>query len=148
MVTTVGLELDFMKALKNLVSLDYDAVEAYQAAIDRMEDEEYKKALESFKQDHLRHIEEISEFLRKHNETPPEGPSSKSLLTQGKVVLAKLVSERMILRAMRSNEIDTNTAYGRINNYEEIPDEIRGALKRDLQDEKRHLVWLEKTLES
>ena len=67
-------------------------------------------------------------------------------MTQGKVTLANLVSEKMILRAMRSNEIDTNTAYGRINNYEEIPDEIRNSLKRNLQDEKRHLAWLEKTL--
>ena len=89
MVTTVGLESDFMKALKNLVSLDYDAVEAYQAAIDRLEDEEYKKALEGFKQDHLKHIKELSAFLKKHNHTPPTGPSSKSLLTQGKVTLAR-----------------------------------------------------------
>lgn len=148
MVTKVGLQADFMTALKDLVSLDYDAVEAYEAAINRVEDEEYKKTLESFKKDHLRHIEELSEFLKNNNETPPTGPSPKSLLTQGKVVLANLVSEKMILRAMRSNEIDTNTAYGRINNYDDIPQELKGTLSRDLQDEKRHLAWLEKVLES
>ena len=37
--------------------------------------------------------------------------SAKSYLTQGKVILANLIGDLTILRAMRSNEIDTNTAY-------------------------------------
>ena len=58
-----------------------------------------------------------------------------------------LMGDLTILRAMRTNEIDTTTAYGRINNYEDIPKEIRGILKQGLEDERRHLVWLEETLE-
>ena len=146
MVTKVGLQKDFIKALKDLIELDYDAVEAYEAAINRIENEEYKNSLKKFKGDHERHIQELSEFLKENKETPPTGPSAKSLLTQGKVVLANLMGDTAILRAMRSNEIDTNTAYERINNYEEISEEIRGPLKKGLQDEKRHLAWIETQL--
>ena len=148
MTTKVGLQADFIAALKDIISLDYDAVEAYEATINRLENEEHKKILESFKKDHQRHIEELSAFLKKRNDTSPTGASLKSLLTQGKVLLANMIGDKMILRAMRSNEIDTNTAYGRINNDDDIPEEIRDTLRHDLQDEKKHLSWIEKTLDN
>lgn len=147
MVTTVGLQKDFLSALKGLVELDYDAIEAYEAAINRLENEDYKVTFRGFKSDHQSHISEISKFLESCNEAPPLGPSIKSLLTQGKVVLANLVGDNAILRAMRSNEIDTNTAYGRINNYEAIPKEIKEILKKGLLDEKRHLAWIEENID-
>lgn len=146
MVTKVGMQEDFTTALKELIELDYDAIEAYEAAINRLKNENYKSVLNEFKRDHQRHIQELSDFLNDKNETFPTGPSSKSILTQGKVVLANLMGDNLILRAMRSNEIDTNTAYGRINNYENIPEELKESLKKGLQDEKRHLAWIEKTL--
>ena len=147
MTTGVGLETDFMTAIKDLIELDYDAIAAYEAAIDRLNKDEFRKALRNFKIDHEKHVEGLSAFLKSKGEVPPTGPSAKSYLTQGKVILANLIGDLTILRAMRSNEIDTNTAYGRINNYEDIPKEIRGLLKQGLADERRHLAWLEETLE-
>jgi rubrerythrin len=147
MVTTVGLENDFTTAIKDLIELDYDAIAAYDAALSRLDNEDYKSFLTSFKEDHERHITELSSFLTHKGEEVPTGPSAKSYLTQGKVILANLIGDETILRAMRSNEIDTNTAYGRINNYKEIPPEIREPLKRGLHDERRHLEWLEAALD-
>lgn len=147
MVTTVGLETDFITAIKDLIELDYDAIAAYEAAIERMDNETYKNKLNSFKQDHEKHIEGLSAFLQDKGKDGPTGPSVKSYLTQGKVVLANLIGDRTILIAMRSNEIDTNTAYERINNYEDMPQEIRETLKQGLEDERRHLAWLEEILE-
>ncbi|OAQ22089.1 hypothetical protein K457DRAFT_131499 [Linnemannia elongata AG-77] len=57
MVTLVGTQEDFLKALTELIELDYDAVEAYQAAIERIKDPVYKENLEEFQQDHKRHIQ-------------------------------------------------------------------------------------------
>ena len=72
----------------------------------------------------------------------------KSLLTQGKVVLANLFGDEAILGAMKSNEVDTNTAYERMNKYEDAPADIKGALKKGLEDEKRHAAWLQRPLEN
>ncbi|MEB3703017.1 Ferritin-like domain-containing protein [Candidatus Bealeia paramacronuclearis] len=148
MIKIVGLQGDFITALKYLVELDYDAVAAYESAINRLESAPYKATLERFKIDHEGHIQGISEFLRKNDEDAPTGPSVKSIMTQGKVVISNLFGDKAILRAMRSNEIDTNTAYGRINNYERIPDEIKQVLEQGLKDEKKHLAWIEKSLEA
>lgn len=42
MATLVGTQKNFADALKALIELDYDAIEAYKAAIDRLENENYK----------------------------------------------------------------------------------------------------------
>lgn len=147
MTTRVGLEPDFMTAIKDLIELDYDAIAAYDAAIDRLDKEGFRKAFRDFRKDHEKHIEGLSAFLKSKEEVPPTGPSAKSYLTQGKVILANLMGDLTILKAMRTNEIDTTTAYERINIHKGIPKEIRGILKQGLEDERRHLAWLEETFE-
>ncbi|MDP1880136.1 MAG: DUF2383 domain-containing protein [Parachlamydiaceae bacterium] len=146
MITEKELELDFIKAIKDLIELDYDAIAAYEAAIDRLEKEETKNALQDFKKDHEKHVEELSSFIKSKNENPPTGPSFKSVLTKGKVILANIVGDMTILKAMRANEIDTTHAYERINNCPNIPEEISDFLKQGFEDERRHLAWLEKNI--
>ena len=150
MVTAVGLQSDFANALQELVELDYDAVEAYNKAIDRIENEEHKAKLIEFKEDHQRHIEEISNVLRKHGKEVPKGPSTvKQWLTKGKVILGNITGDSGILSAMRSNEIDTNYAYDRMIDRDDIwEDEIKEILKKGQEDEKRHKAWLDSVLSS
>ncbi|MES2608513.1 MAG: ferritin-like domain-containing protein [Pseudomonadota bacterium] len=149
MVTLVGMQDDFGSALKDLIELEYDAVEAYEAAINRLDNEEYRMSITSFMQDHLRHIKEVSELLKKHNETPPSGPSlAKQWLTKGKVIFGNLVGDKTILMALRSNEIDTNTAYERLKIHEHIWSDARDIINRGLMDERKHKKWLESVLDS
>jgi ferritin-like metal-binding protein YciE len=136
----------FVAALKDLIELDFDATEAYAAAIDRVESAEYRSKLSDFKKDHERHIEDLSKILETHSEKPPTAASIKRWLTEGKVVLGGFVGDHFILSAMRSNEVDTNAAYERLNAYEDKwPDAVE-ALAKGLADEKRHKEWFEATI--
>jgi rubrerythrin len=146
MVTMVGTQVRFDEALYELCELDYDAIEAYKAAINRLENKEYVSKMEEFKQDHQQHVQEISNLLRKHQAKAPDGPSPKNILTQGKVVLANLLGDQAILKAMLSNEQDTNTAYERLNDHEEKWEDSLDILKKGLADEKRHKQWIQLTL--
>ncbi|WP_032114209.1 DUF892 family protein [Candidatus Paracaedibacter symbiosus] len=147
MVTLVGMQANFEDALKDLIELDYDAVEAYDAAINRLENQEFKEKLNIFKADHEWHIQELTNVLKKRNIDPPSGPSTgKQWLTKGKVVLANLIGDNVILRAMISNEIDTNTAYERISLREDMWSEAKDIIRRGLEDEKRHKKWLENSV--
>ena len=47
---------------------------------------------------------------------------------------------------MRSNEIDTNTAYERMNEYEDKWPDSAVSLMRGLEDERRHKAWLESVI--
>jgi|tagenome__1003787_1003787.scaffolds.fasta_scaffold20170422_1 rubrerythrin len=142
MVTTVGTESDLVTLLTDLVQLDFDAVDAYQAAIDRLDNPEWRATLASFRDDHLRHTAELGEALRGMGIVPPSGGDIKSMLTQGKVVMAGLVGDEAVLRAMRTNEADTNTAYERAVQFPDLHSGIRDMLEAGLADERRHCAWI------
>ena len=147
MTTFVGTQSHFVDALKELIELDFDAIEAYEAAINRLENENFKIQLQKFESDHQRHVQELNNILAKHNEDIVEGPCAKKWLTQGKVVIGNLIGgDQAILRAMLDNEEDTNTAYAKVNSRDDIWPDALDALKRGLADEKRHKIWIKENI--
>jgi hypothetical protein len=61
------------------------ASDAYQAAIDRLQDKDFRSALTGFRQDHQRRSEELSDQLSMMGGTPPKEGDMRSLLAKGKV---------------------------------------------------------------
>ncbi len=148
MVTTVGMEADFLNLLGDLASLEYDALAAYDSAIPRLENAEFRERLQEFRADHQRHIEELGAAIAQLGGAPPPGAGAKSVLTTGKVVLGGLIGDKAILMAMKTNEDDTNTAYERAVDHEERRASAEEMLGRALADERRHRAWIERTLAS
>jgi uncharacterized protein (TIGR02284 family) len=146
MVTMVGTEADFLNLLGDLTSLDHDAIAAYDSAISRIDDQQFKQQLQQFREDHHRHTVELGSIISRLGGTPPSGAGAKSLLTQGKVVLGGLMGDRAILVAMKTNEDDTNTAYERAVNHEQKHSSADEVLRRGLADERRHRAWIEETI--
>ena len=148
MATTVGNERHLEHLLEDLIRLDYDAAAAYQAAIARLETAGFKAAMRTFKADHLRHTRELGECLRGLGEKPPREGALKQILTTGKVVLGGFLGDKAILRAMRTNEDDTVTAYDRAVKHKAVTETIRRVLERGQMDEHRHRQWIIAALES
>ncbi len=144
MTTFVGMQSNFLDAIANLMELEYDAIEAYEVAIEKLSNQVYKDKLSEFLEDHKMHVEKLGVALRAHHVDPPEGPSmAKQWITKGKVIIANIFSDAAIMSAMLSNEIDTNTAYERINARDDKIEDILEIIKRGLEDERRHKAWLE-----
>jgi hypothetical protein len=149
MVTKVGIQTDFAAVPKDLAELDFDAIEAYDMAINKLENAAYKTQLTAFKVDHERHTRELAVILKNHGEEAPIGPSAvKQWLAKGKVALGSIVGDNAILTSMHSNEIDTNTAYERVSEHENIWPDAMETIRRGLDDERRHKAWLESVLKS
>jgi uncharacterized protein (TIGR02284 family) len=129
--------------LSDLIALDFDAVEAYEQAIQRLADEPAKKELARFRGDHERHIRELSAVVKQRGAEPPAQGSFKRFLTQGKVVLASIVGDDGILKAMKSNEDTTNQKYAESLATAGLKPELVKLLEKNLEDERRHRVWLE-----
>ena len=142
MATRIGTEPDVLSMLNDLIELDYDAAEAYEAAIERLDDPDSKSNLQTFRDDHLRHTQELSTVVRDLGGDPPTEGDFKAVLTKGKVVIAGLGGDVAVLRAMKSNEDDTNTAYERAVARDELTDDIIDLLQRNLDDERRHRAWI------
>lgn len=147
MVTTVGTERSLTELLTNLVHLDYDAIEAYRLAVERLDDAAMAETLRGFMADHERHTREVGVLLREMGETPPTSGDMKQMLTTGKVAMADLLGDRAILQAMKSNEDDTNMAYERAVKHDDATPAIRSVLETNLADERRHRAWIEKTID-
>jgi uncharacterized protein (TIGR02284 family) len=147
MVTLIGTHEDTVEGLLyNLIELDYDAAEAYEAAINRLENNEYKERLRGFRVDHLHHIENLGQILRGMGKDVPKGPDMKKILTQGKVVIANLFGDKGILAAMKTNEDDTNTAYERALEFKFLTSDIRKTLQTNLNNERTHRAWIEQQI--
>lgn len=142
MATLVGTQSNPVAMLRGLVELDHDAVEAYEAAIEKLDDAGYRRQMESFCADHRRHIDELNPVIRALGGKPVIGPDLKRVLVEGKVRLAALIGDRAILAAMRSNEEDTNTAYKRAVRHTELDARLKDLLVRNLADERRHRAWI------
>jgi rubrerythrin len=146
MVTLVGTETDFVEMLCNLVQLDLDAMEAYDAAMARVEKAEYQEQLEAFKGDHVRHSEEVSKIVADLRSKAPTGPGTTQNITTGGAVLADMVGDKRILEALKSNEDDTNKAYERAVEMSRDQPSGQPVLRAGLEDERRHRAWIEKQL--
>lgn len=138
---------DGTKTLKELVSLDYDAIEAYDAAIERLETRAFAEKLREFRQDHVRHTENLGSILRNLNEDVPDGPDLKRLLTEGKVIIAGLGGDKAVLRAMQANEKVTNKAYEKALEANGNDAATQQTLANNLEDERRHKAWIDETIE-
>jgi len=147
MTTSVGSQKDFIEALMNLVELNYAVTASYKEAIEHIKDEECKNKLKDFNVEHEIHIKELSEILKDLGKEPPKSAVIKQLFTQGKIMFANLIGDKAILRALKTNEDDTNTAYERMNGHPNKAAYATDPLKRGLDDEKQHRIWMEKKLE-
>ena len=136
-----------VKTLQALVKLDYDAIEAYEEAIERLDDAVAKTKLMEFCNDHRRHTENIGNILRNLGEEVPDGPDVKRFLTEGKVVIADLGGDKAILKAMVMNETVTNKAYEEACSSDDLDATMQQTLEQNLADEARHKQWIEARIE-
>lgn len=148
MVTMAGKQSGLVDALNSLIELDFDAVEAYQAAIDRVSSARDKGELGTFMADHERHTRELAAHVVRLGGRPKEKGDLKAVLTKGKVVVAGLMGDKAVLTAMKDNEDDTNQAYENATARDDCDAELMALLHRNLSDERRHRSWIERRLEA
>jgi uncharacterized protein (TIGR02284 family) len=134
------------KHINSLIELDYDAIEAYEAAILRLGDAGDKTQLEQFLADHRRHITDLTPIVTELGEQPATQADYKMILTKGKVVLGALAGDRAILEAMKSNEETTTRIYQKAAGEPGLSTRVREVLDRNFADEQKHLAWITRRL--
>ena len=145
MVTMVGTEATLPELVRSLQLLEHDAIAAYEQTISRLENESYRQQIAAFKADRDRHLVDLRSLAATLGaDTPAEG-DMKQLLTTGKVALASIMGDAATLRAMKTNEDDTVTAYERAARHEAATPDVKRLFEAALQDELRHRAWMEST---
>jgi rubrerythrin len=140
-------DAELVAELNDLLMLDHDAVQAYSLAIRLLENPVYKAQLETFRADHERHIDELSQLVRSRDGTPlelPHVPSGTFKLAVQAVGAAG--GDRAVLLAFKANERQVRDKYRRSARAVH-PADVTSVLARGADDETRHYAWALETLE-
>jgi uncharacterized protein (TIGR02284 family) len=132
--------------LNELIELDLDAIEAYEAAISRLTDPADRKQLQSFMADHVRHVADLSLLVQESGGVPATAPDFKRILAKGKVVLLGIAGDIGVLQAMKSNEETSTRVYDKACQDPELPARAKPVLERNFLDEQKHLDWIEQRI--
>ncbi len=143
MATHMGPENDLLALLNHLIQLDFDAADAYRTAAQRASDPATRGSLASFQQDHERHVQDLAALVTRLGGTPPAAGDLARRLTTSQAVLGAVAGDAGLLRAMKSNEEATNTAYENAASRLDVTPEIMDVLTTNLADERRHRRWVE-----
>lgn len=149
MATTVGTESTIEDLVRNLLYLEHDAIAAYDATIERLDDPEAKRRVSEFRGDHAQHVAVLEEMARELGVDIPQGGDMKKMLTTGKIAIADMIGDdASILKAMKTNEDDTVTAYDRAASHERAIPKSKAFFAKALEDERRHRLWMQERAQS
>lgn len=145
MVTMVGNESDIKDLVKNLLYLEHDAIAAYDSCIERLDDKQLSAQIAAFKEDHLQHVQVLKAMASELGIEAATDGDMKQMLTTGKIALAGMMGDAAILKAMKTNEDDTVTAYERATRHEDAIPASKAFFMKAHQDEEKHRAWMETT---
>ena len=126
--------------------LGLEAVAACEAVIARLENDDFRAQVASFRADHQKHLEALHAIAAEYGVTPPRACDATEPLTTGSAALATLTGDAALLRAMSENESDGVSAYTFAADNAALPVIMRGLVETALTDERRHKAWMEKTV--
>ena len=143
----VSLSPRTMDLLTRLLRLELELVEAYEAIVERLHDEEVRGHVVAVMNEHVRHSDELAALLRAFGLEADTGRHLDTVLAKGKLVLASVAGERAILRVMAGNETHASEVYREVMHHPELPGGVLEVIGRCLLDEERHSTWLEHRLD-
>ena len=135
-----------VKKLNELLMLDHDAVRAYTSAIDRISIPMVKERLTEFRSDHERHIRDLTECIYRQGGEAKEHPDFKGPFIQAMTALRSMMGDEQAIKAMKGNEELTNKKYSEALG-ETFPADILEVVRRNYQDEVRHLAFLNQIID-
>ena len=139
---------DMVKRLSSLVQLDIDAAHSYGQAIDEIDVQSIRQQITQFRDDHLRHINELSEIIRNYGETPPEySRDIKGFVLEGFTAIRSLTGTEGALKALHTNEKITNRMYADARTWDLLSD-AKNIVEINYSDEQRHIRYLEEAIEN
>lgn len=140
-------DIALIATLNDLLQLEYDALPSYSLAIVALRNSEHGETLRGFREDHLRHVRELTELIRERGGLPLRLPHLPTGLLKLGVQAAGLSGgTRTTLLAFRANEWQSAAKYRRRAGEDHEP-AVAAVLQRAAEDEARHYAWAVNALE-
>lgn len=139
---------EIIEGLNDLLQLDHDAIGAYQIAIDKLEDPDWRSQISGFLMDHERHVRELNEAVMEMGGAPVNEPHTSGPFKEALQSLGALGGDKGILVAWRTNELQVRTKYDSYASKAVFwPNHIKALIDHNALDEERHYRWVTDVLE-
>lgn len=142
MTTTAGTQNNTGDLLNTLIELTHDVSVAFEAAIDRAENESWLKGFHQILQENSQQMAALRPYAQRLSQNVSDSPDIKALLNHGAVRLASLIGDGPLLHALVRIQADMVTAYTRACAYERLPEALEGLFGRHLAQAQAQLAWL------
>ncbi len=139
---------DVVKELNHLIELDRSLVEAYDKVVEKMRgegDQISADTMVTFREDHARHVRDLGSLITRYGGQVATGRGVEGILAKSVATIASLGGVNTILKGMRENEERSNDIY-RKTLEKSFPEDVNPSLMKNLEDERRHLSWIEHRL--
>jgi uncharacterized protein (TIGR02284 family) len=134
-----------IEELNELIRWDHDAMGAYDEAIAAVSEATIQQPLIQFRADHERHVSDLSAIVRRLGGEPASRADFRGVIRKTMTKIAGLIGAETVLKAMRSNEEALNKTYQH-HLMLDFPTDVLEVIRRNRQDEERHLAWVEDAL--
>jgi rubrerythrin len=130
---------ELIDRLRSLMKDDYDAIRNYNQAIAELDVPNIRDQLTLFRDDHERHIDNLSAMLRSMSAQPLERPDDIKTSARINAVRSEVCTES-ILKAMEAGETIIHDAYAQALDTD-LPIEVRTQIQTNFEDEQCHLQY-------
>ncbi len=128
--------------LRKLAQLDVDAIELYEAAIQRISVPLLRDKLSEFRTDHEQHVVNLNaELVKTGGKAIEAKPDLKGTVLRGFTAVTSMMGDHAALLAMTANEEITNRSYEKALKIDWSSSQ-RELIQHNFDDEKRHLAWI------
>ena len=142
-----NINKEILDVLGDLTQLDINAAEAYSQALSQIDDNEIYNQIAEFRNDHQRHVKELTTMIIHLGGEPLKKTKDLTgFIIKGFTAVRSLTGTVGALKAMQTNERMTNENYQKALQHD-LPSEVASLVEKNLNDEKRHLEYVNLTLE-
>lgn len=140
--------MDTVKELNHLIQAEIDTAEVHDQALKYITEDDIHSQLVAMRQDHERHIANLSHAIRLLNGEPiKRSKDFKGFLLKGYAAVKSMLSTRQALAAIQYTEELTNKSYSEALN-KEFPSNIREIIRSNYEDGIKHQKFLSMRHES
>jgi competence ComEA-like helix-hairpin-helix protein len=135
--------LEDVEVLSTLARLDLEAALAYETGAEAVvEVPDVREQLLRFRDDHLRHVEDLNQLIVARGGPPIQSQPNPSLyLLRSLALISQPFGPVALVLTLLTNEQMTNGTYDLTREFD-WDDEVLRVLERNASDEQRHLQWL------
>jgi rubrerythrin len=140
-------ETKLVAELNDLLQLDHDAIQSYTLAIPALENVGRRQTVIRFREDHERHVAELTALVKAHGGLPIELPHPTGVAKLATQAAGNVGGDREVLIAFKANERQARDKYAAALKRLAGADEgVLAVVRRGADDEARHYEWAEETL--